>query len=894
MIYVRTIIVITIKKIPYTADVFTRGSQIMTFDLRTLCLMIGVVNVLQLIVIFLQYLANRDYKGFGWFALGYGSMATGLMILSLSDVNSFGPLLISAINILIMCAFMFLCVGCMRFLEKKENLWIVSGVLVIFLMIHSYNLYVIDDVNARTACRSVVIAIFSLMTAHCLFYYKNSLISISANFTAAVFFVQGIFFSLYTVLVLTVTPVDSLASLFIPSKAQTASFLFTIVNSTLWMFGLIIMVNQRLNGELSEAKEQIELIFNTSPDAAVVTRMTDGVIIKTNSAFTSLTGFTNEETIGKSSLEINAWDNPSERQTVFDELRKKGIVDNFESVFRKKDGSHWFGMMSVKMFMFRDVPHIISVTRDITERKQTEEALRASEELFRLAVEASPDGFVITDLESRILMVSPSIIKMGAYGKEEDIVGRHGQEFYLPEEWPECQEYVDELLSGKLPGPKEFRAIRSDGTLIDIETNGMLMRDSKGQPKTLLYVMRDISERKLLETQRMELERKFLHAQKLESLAVMAGGIAHDFNNLLMGIMGNLELALDNPTLDEFTKLRLLNALTATERSAELSRKMLHYSGGVVFLAKEVSLSDLVTEKEDELRNMFSDNTAFEIHTPESLPTISGEPEQLTRLIRNLAINASESLEDAPGSVTITLGVMNCDEELLSQSQIDEKPDPGEFVFLEVRDTGSGINEDVKHKLFDPFYTTKFWGRGLGLPEVSGIVKSHGGAIIVDSAPGKGTCVMVFFPSRHVVSHAAEELAQSSQLEEPLVLAPSEGRTILVVDDEELVRTMLAQRLEVLGHNSILASGGEEAVKIYKERSGEIALVLLDFMMPDTNGVETFNELVRIDPNVRVVLNTGYSEDVIAEMFSGPSPNAILHKPYTMLDLKKALDQSLQ
>ena len=352
----------------------------------------------------------------------------------------------------------------------------------------------------------------------------------------------------------------------------------------------------------------------------------------------------------------------------------------------------------------------------------------------------------------------------------------------------------------------------------------------------------DITDRKKLEEQRLEMERKLLQTQKLESLGVMAGGIAHDFNNQLAVILGNLELALTDQTLDPKTRLSMENAVKASERSAELSRQMLIYSGSAFYLPNDIHLDELLNRNFGLMKLGVSEHVSLSLDSSDTLPLINGDPEQIQRVIMNLLTNASEAIGDTKGYVTIGTGVMDCDSAYLSHSRLQEKPQPGRFVFLEVVDNGYGMNDETLQRTFDPFFTTKFWGRGLGMPEVMGIVKGHHGTIMVDSQIGEGTTIRVLFP--------AVVLDQPSFKTREVVAAidsnsgSADGRkTILVVDDEELVRGMVLSRLGVLGYDTIQASDGEEGVRIFQARSNEIDLVILDLAMAKMNGVEAFGNL---------------------------------------------------
>lgn len=256
----------------------------------------------------------------------------------------------------------------------------------------------------------------------------------------------------------------------------------------------------------------------------------------------------------------------------------------------------------------------------------------------------------------------------------------------------------------------------------------------------------EISKRKRLEDERMEMERKLLQARKLESLAVMAGGIAHDFNNQLAVVLGNLELALMDRVLDPKAREQIENAITAAKRSAELSRQMQIYAGNTLYDAVDLDLNELLNKNPSLLQLCVSKYANLNLDIYSKLPPIKGDADQILRLVINLVVNASEAIGDKHGEVTIVTGVMDCDEQYLGLSRLEDKPGPGRFVFLEVTDTGSGMDSGTLDRLFDPFFSTKFWGRGLGMAEVIGIVKGHHGAIIVKSEAGNGTRIKVLFP----------------------------------------------------------------------------------------------------------------------------------------------------
>ncbi len=430
-----------------------------------------------------------------------------------------------------------------------------------------------------------------------------------------------------------------------------------------------------------------------------------------------------------------------------------------------------------------------------------------------------------------------------------------------------------------------FESIRMDAPAeqVDVSEGAYVIR----------MVVSDITERKRWEEERLEMQHKLLQAQKLEGLAVMAGGIAHDFNNQLTAVLGNLELALMDRALEPKARQNIENAITAAKRSAEFSRQMQIYAGNAVHLPVDLDLNELAHKNEDLLKSAVSKTTTLHFEIDKGLPFICGDADQIQLIITNLIMNASEAIGDKDGDVTLTTGVMDCDEAYLGRSRLEDKPEPGRFVFLGVTDPGCGMDAETQRRLFDPFFSTKFWGRGLGMATVLGITKGHHGAIIVDSEVGKGTTIRVLFPA------SAQDRAPS--LQDRSVVAVKDSRsdsgagrkTILVVDDDEMVRDYCVEFLELLGYDTIAAADGEEGVRIVRERLNEIALVLLDFVMPKMNGAEAFMELTRIKPDVKVLLSSGYTEDVMRQRFPGRQPASILHKPYDMETLKAELERLL-
>jgi two-component system cell cycle sensor histidine kinase/response regulator CckA len=372
-------------------------------------------------------------------------------------------------------------------------------------------------------------------------------------------------------------------------------------------------------------------------------------------------------------------------------------------------------------------------------------------------------------------------------------------------------------------------------------------------------------------------------AQKLESLGVLAGGIAHDFNNLLMAVLGHAELALEEIPPVSPVRRNLTEIMTAARRAADLSLQMLAYAGKATFALERVALRDLVEEMAHLLKTAISRKAILTLNLERGLPPIEADPGQIRQIVMNLIINASEAIGDRSGVITVSVGATRCDEEYLRKTELHDDLSPGMYVYLEVTDTGSGMDAETQTRIFEPFFSTKFTGRGLGLAAVLGIVRSHKGTLKVSSEPGKGTTLKVLFPALGVAAEKARTTAPASS-------ADWQGKgTILLVDDEESLLALGARMLEHLGFAVLTATDGRQAVDLYRDKGKEIDLVLMDLTMPNMDGAKAFDELRRMNPDVRVVLVSGYSPEDVASRFTGKGLDGILQKPYTLTRLRQSL-----
>jgi signal transduction histidine kinase/CheY-like chemotaxis protein len=374
--------------------------------------------------------------------------------------------------------------------------------------------------------------------------------------------------------------------------------------------------------------------------------------------------------------------------------------------------------------------------------------------------------------------------------------------------------------------------------------------------------------------EREETEERLRQTQKLESLGVLAGGVAHDFNNLLTGIIGNASLARDTVLRDSPAREFLENTLQASQRAADLTRQLLAYSGKGRFVIEPIDLSELVRQISILVQTSISKSVELRLDLAQAAPCIVGDASQIQQVIMNLVINGAESIgSGCAGTVCVKTDVRQVDTADDRSLVVADSLVPGRYVYLEVRDTGCGIDQATLARIFDPFFTTKFLGRGLGLAAVQGIVRGHKGLLQVDSVPGQGSTFRVLFPA------AESELARPKALSRARNLSGS--GTILVVDDEEIVRKIARNVLVSYGYSVVLAENGQIAIDRFPEIADRIAAVLLDMTMPVMGGEETLKKLQQIRPGVKVILTSGYNEVDAIRRFTGSGLAGFLQKPYT-------------
>jgi PAS domain S-box-containing protein len=523
---------------------------------------------------------------------------------------------------------------------------------------------------------------------------------------------------------------------------------------------------------------------------------------------------------------------------------------------------------------------VLGMTEDITERKRMETDLQKSRESLAKAQALAEIGNWEWELRTREVSWSDQMFRiLGAEPAALPPSLKAVLERIHPEDRPAFGRSMRRLLAGREVPPMEFRAVLADGSQRFFNSLLEVERGPDGGAVRLRGTIQDVTERR-------NTEEAFRQSQKLESLGVLAGGIAHDFNNLLSAIGGNLELAQMNMRPEPDAAPFLLKIEKILKRASELTRQMLAYSGKGRLVVKKLSLNQVAEEMPHLLEVSISKRVALKYQFEPNLPLIEADGTQLQQVIMNLVTNASESIGDRDGAITLTTGM-----EYLGapQEQVESHGwtlAPGLYVTLEVADTGCGMSPETRRRLFDPFFTTKFSGRGLGLSAMLGILKGHNAGIRIRSREGEGSTFKLYFPA-----------SVTGSLPQPP--APSERRRvvttghILLVDDEPDILEATSELLNAMDFKVTSARDGMEAVELFKANPADFALVLMDLTMPRMDGREACTLMRAQEPGLKVVLCSGFNETDVAKDFPYTSLSGFLQKPYTFQMLKDVVQQAL-
>ena len=517
------------------------------------------------------------------------------------------------------------------------------------------------------------------------------------------------------------------------------------------------------------------------------------------------------------------------------------------------------------------------------DRTRAAAALMANENKLRVIFDVIQAGIIQVDGTGAITFANQRMAEM--FGLElSELVGSRYRDHVHPEQLASADLSLCRLMEGELDSVHiERHFLRRDGSDFWGYLTGQRLPVANGGEIVLVGTVADMSELKAAEEKRHKSEQQMLHVQKLESLGVLAGGIAHDFNNILLAIMGNASLALHLVDPGSGIDRHLQQIEQAAGKAADLAGQMLAYSGKGRFLLQTLDLNELVRDLGGMLEVSVAKKVELRFYLAEELPAIYADATQIRQIVMNLAINASEAIGECSGAISIATGIRYCDLNYLGDTWLNDQLPEGRYVFIEVADTGCGMERETVERIFEPFFTTKFTGRGLGMAAILGIVRGHSGAIKVYTEPGRGSSFRVYIPA-------------SEQPADPKESAASVGEwqgagTVLLVDDEASVRSTTGDMLRVLGFTVVTAADGREALQQYRLVKDEVSLVLMDLNMPRVSGEEAFRELRRMDAGVRVVLSSGFSEQEVSRKFLGQGLAGFIQKPYTLSTLRDTLSR---
>jgi PAS domain S-box-containing protein len=636
-----------------------------------------------------------------------------------------------------------------------------------------------------------------------------------------------------------------------------------------------ITERKRAEEALRESEERYRLLFEKAFDGISLSTPTSINPVLFNERFAELTGYSTEELRSMNILDIL---HPEDRQLVIENNRKRlagrPIERTYEIRFMQKSGT----IITVEAH-FDLIQHdgetvgIQGIHRDVTERKKAEAALRESEERFRLLFENALDGIAVFGMEN----IQPVLFN----SRFAELIGYSPEEIramdYLQIIHPEDREGVLDRRARRMKGEPvektyELRMRHKNGEMLIVEASFDLIRRGD-EIVGIQGIFRDMTEKK-------QIQEALFEQQKEQSIVTLAGGIAHDFNNILLGVMGNAALLQEELSGQANVQNLVNNILTSSGRMADLTSQLLSYARGGKHRPEPSDTKQIILETLRMVHGSLSPAIQVECNIPRDVWPIEADRTQISQVLLNLVVNACEAMESR--------GVLKIDVENHRQhgewrGSHSEPMPRGDYVHIIVADDGSGMTEETRRRLFEPFYTTKFMGRGLGLAAAVGIIRSHNGLITVESALGEGSTFHLYLP------RSTSELAEKANEASARDLLSG---LVLVIDDEETVRDVAAKMLKRMGLEVLTAKDGPEGIDAY---SASIRLVILDIQMTGMSGAEVYSRLQEMNPNVRIIISSGYEESAATAGIEDPKNLAgFIKKPYTLAGLSDVVRKALQ
>ncbi len=637
---------------------------------------------------------------------------------------------------------------------------------------------------------------------------------------------------------------------------------------------LDITERKRLREKLIESEEKYRVVFRTIPESISISTI-DGVLLDVNDGFVNISGYSREEVVGRNVFEFGLWANKKDRDVFVKKLKKDGFIENFETKFVGKDKKVVIGLVSANIIRIAGEQRILSVMRDITERKRIEEEVFNEREKLSVTLRSIGDGVITTDTEGKVTFINKTAEELTGWTLSEAKGKPLEKVFNIINEV--TRERVDNPVSKVLKEKRivglENRTvlISKDGREYNIADSAAPIVDVKSRVIGVVLVFRDV-------TEKLKLEQERLKVKKLESIGILAGGIAHDFNNILTGIFGNLELAKIKLSKDNPAYVHIKAANESIERATALTKQLLTFAKGGEPIVEIVDLKKL-------LKNTISfylsgSNIKVFYDLPDDLWYVLADRGQIEQVISNLVVNSKQAM---PTGGRIFVKAQNIE----SMKTLGIRHLNGKYVMFSIKDEGGGVSEKHIEKIFDPYFTTKQEGSGLGLAIVHSIISKHNGYIEVMSKMGEGTTFYIYLPAAEKNIEGIEKISESKSRR------VFSSLKVLVVDDEDVVREVAISMLESLGCKAYGVSEGKKALEEYKKTLGtkdKYDLVIMDLTIPGgMGGKELIEEIKKMDPDVKAIVSSGYSNDPIMSNYKEYGFSGKLLKPFQTEDLEKEI-----
>ncbi|MBD3369921.1 PAS domain S-box protein [Candidatus Fermentibacteria bacterium] len=635
---------------------------------------------------------------------------------------------------------------------------------------------------------------------------------------------------------------------------------------------------KRRERELRQAEQLYSSVVEGSKDAIIIHQ--DGVIKFVNSAACEQTGFSRDELVGREMLSFVV---PEDRELagkrVADKLAGKPVPGLYEISVISKEGPPIPVEINAGVIDYDAKPAILVFFRDLTERKEAEKAIRESEREKQLILDSSPILIAYQNLEHEVIWANRVAVESVNLSME-DKVGRKCYELWAGREEPCADCPVEKAwetgdhATGQIETP--------DGRIWLI--SGSPTRDEQGCIDGAVETTLNVTDRIRAERSKALLEDELKQAQKLESIGKLAGGVAHDLNNLLSPIIGYSEMLLQDATVGHRQQRPVREIHDAGLKARELISQLLAFSRKQALELRVVDLNELVANFEKLLRRTIRENIEIDLNLSPLVRPVRADSSQIEQVIMNLVVNAQDAMPDG-GRIMIETDVVALDEDYMRSHQ---GVIPGEYVMLAISDTGVGMNAEVRERIFEPFFTTKGEeeGTGLGLSTAYGIVKQHEGSIWVYSESGRGTTCKVYLPVTR------EEVPEARKRSKPLENVQG-SETILLAEDNQQVRDLALEILELHGYRVLVAENGRQALSQISAAEGSVQLLLTDVVMPDIDGRELYNRISRSNPGLKVLFMSGYTADAIEQQGISEERFSFLQKPFTVQDLLSGIREVL-